>query len=321
MNKSQYIKDNAFSRVFDRQKLLLIAVIISIGIIASLINSKFITIKNITNIFQQVTVLGIVTMAQAMLIIMGCNDLSYGGVIGLVSCTVCTLAATTEMNIVLVMIIGLAVGLACGTFNGLIVSYSGCIPLIVTLGLQYLYYGITLIIARGNILVANNKLAFLNDFNILGLPLMLFVFAAVVAMTFVLLNYTRYGRRVVAVGGNQQNAYLSGIKYKRLKVINYAYGGLLVAVATLILIARTNAVTASSGDGYSLRSMAAAIIGGVSFSGGKGTIGGAFLGCILMGVIANAMNVIGLSGYYQTAVLGIIIVLAVVFSNIKYSKK
>jgi len=316
MNKVLSKKGNIITRVFDRQKILLIIVILTIGIVASLINDKFITIKNITNIFQQVTVLGIVTMAQSMLIIMGCNDLSYGGIIGLVSCAVCTLAVGTDMNIILIVLIGLLVGLACGTLNGFIVSYSGCIPLIITLGLQYLYYGVTLIIARGNILVANEKLSFFNDINFLGIPLLLYVFAFVVIVTFVLLNYTRYGRRVVAVGGNQQNAYLSGINYKRLKVINYAYGGLLVSIATIILIARTNAITASSGDGYALRAMAAAIIGGVSFSGGKGTIGGAFLGCILMGVIANAMNVIGLSGYYQTAVLGVIIVVAVVFSNI-----
>ncbi len=321
MNTSHKGQGNVITRVFDRQKTILVLVIFVVGVVATLINDKFITVKNITNIFQQVTVLGIVTMAQAMLIIMGCNDLSYGGMIGLVSCTVCTLAATTDMGVVWVVLIGLSVGTACGLINGIIVSYSGCIPLILTLGLQYLYYGLTLIIARGNILVANNKLAFFNEVSLFGLPLLLYVFAAVVVCTFVLLNYTRYGRRIVAVGGNQQNAYLSGIKYKRLKAINYAYGGLLVAIATTLLIARTNAVTASSGDGYSLRSMAAAIIGGVSFSGGKGTIGGAFLGCILMGVIANAMNVVGLSGYYQTAVLGVIIVVAVVFSNIKYIRK
>ncbi len=313
-------KNQIHAKKFDRQKLLLVIVIICIGTIASLINNSFLKISNITNIFQSIAVLGIITMAQTMLIIMGCNDLSYGGVIGLVSCTVCKLATETDMNIWLVILISLVVGTICGIINGIIVSYSGCVPLIVTLGLQYVYYGITLIIVRGNIMVADNKLSMFTDVKLFGLPLLLYVFAIVVICTFILLNYTRYGRRIVAIGGNEVNAFLSGIHHKFYKMLNYSYGGFLVAIATVMLIARTNAVTANSGDGYALRAMAAAIIGGVSFSGGKGTIGGAFLGCILMGVIANAMNVIGLSGYYQTTVLGVIIVVSVVFSNLKNKK-
>ena len=170
-------KNQIHAKKFDRQKLLLVIVIICIGTIASLINKSFLKISNITNIFQSIAVLGIITMAQTMLIIMGCNDLSYGGVIGLVSCTVCKLATETDMNIWLVILISLVVGTICGIINGIIVSYSGCVPLIVTLGLQYVYYGITLIIVRGNIMVADNKLSMFTDVKLFGLPLLLYVFA------------------------------------------------------------------------------------------------------------------------------------------------
>lgn len=298
----------------DVQKTVLIAAILLIGLIATLINPNFITSRNISNIFQQISVLGILTMGQAMLVIMGCNDLSYGGIMGIIGAVV-WLLTKQQAHIVTIIGVSLAIGAACGCLNGLIVSYSKCIPLIITLGMQYLYLGITMIISSGSMMNAGGRLLFLKKMEIFHVPLLIYVFLLIVVIYWILLNNTRFGRRIVAIGGNSENAFLSGIAVKRYMVINYMLSGASVAIGMLVLLGRTDALTASVGDGYALRAMSAAVIGGVSFAGGKGSISGAFLGCVLMGIISNAMNVVGLSGYYQTAVEGIIIVVAVTFSN------
>lgn len=298
----------------DGQKTVLIVAILLIGLIATLINPKFITSRNISNIFQQISVLGILTMGQAMLVIMGCNDLSYGGIMGIIG-SVVWLQTRQNMNIAVIILTALAIGCLCGFLNGLIVSFSKCIPLIITLGMQYLYLGITMIISNGNMMNAGGRLTFLKKIEFIHIPLLIYVFLIIVIVFWILLNNTRYGRRIVAIGGNSENAFLSGIAVQRYIVLNYMISGATVAVAMLVLLGRTDALTASVGDGYALRAMSAAVIGGVSFSGGKGSISGAFLGCVLMGIISNAMNVVGLSGYYQTSVEGLIIVVAVTLSN------
>jgi ribose/xylose/arabinose/galactoside ABC-type transport system permease subunit len=146
---------------------------------------------------------------------------------------------------------------------------------------------------------------------------MLFFLFFVLAVSSFLMNYTRYGRRIVAIGSNEKNAFLSGIKVQFYKISLYTLGGIFCGIAAIIFAARIDSVTAGAGGGYETRALSAAIIGGITFAGGKGTVSGAFLGCLLMGVINNALNILRVPSYTQVIISGAIIVSAVVLSNLK----
>ncbi len=190
-------------------------------------------------------------------------------------------------------------------------------PLIITLGMSGVYFGLALVISGGQFMGFNGAFDLIGRTRIAGIfPATLIFLFVVVILMYVLLNHTRFGRRVVAIGGNVENAYLSGIRVTRYKTLVYTIGGLLAGVASIVLVSRLDSIVATVGTGYELSALTAAVIGGVTFEGGRGSVGGAFIGVILMGVISNAMTVLSVNSYLQTAITGAIIVVAVVLSNL-----
>ena len=225
-------------------------------------------------------------------------------------------------SLLVAVLAGMAVGVLCGLFNGIIIAKSRCIPLIITLGTGQIFYGIALLICGGSFLQFKEKLEFMRKITLYNfLPLMVIFMLAIVVLMYILLNKTKFGRRIVAIGGNEKNAYLSGIHVDKYKIITYAIGGLIVSVAALILGARLNSITATAGDGYETDALVASIIGGVTFEGGRGTVFGAFLGCLLTGIISNALDILGVHAYVKVVISGAIIVGAVVLSNIDNLRK
>jgi len=303
------------SQIVKSQSFFLVLVILAISIGASLLNPNFLTRSNLFAILQQVSVLGIVTMSMVLMLISGLIDLSVGGMIGLSTVTI-TRLTMSGMRLEFALSIGVLVCLTCGFVNGVIVSKTRVVPLIATLGMSYVYSGLALVISGGLFLTLTKDFDFLGRGRILGIPVLVIIFLLVTIGMHVLLRLTPYGRRVVAMGGNEEVAFLAGINVVRYKIANYVISGALVALASLVLLSRLGSVLATVGDGYELRALAATVIGGVTFEGGRGTVFGAFLGVILLGLVANAMNILNVSSYYQTVVLGAIIVLAVVISNI-----
>lgn len=313
-------KPSLAKKLLRDQRTLLAIVIVAIVVIVSFINPKFIGIGNIITIFQQISVLGILTMAMSMLLISGGIDLSIGNIMVL-SAVVMYVALDNGMPTAVAVLGGLLTGAACGLLNGAIIAKSKCIPLVITLGSSKVFYGIALTISSGRIMNFGGVFNGLKT-KIFGLfPVMLLVLLAMTLLAFCMMNYTKFGRRVVALGGNEKNAFLSGINVTRYKMAVYAISGVFCAIASIIFVARIDSVTSNAGTNYETNALAAAIIGGVTFDGGKGTIGGAFLGCLLMGVISNAMNILGVDNNVQTIVTGVIIVAAVVLSNLNNLKK
>ncbi|MDR0718957.1 MAG: ABC transporter permease [Treponema sp.] len=307
--------------VLRNQHVLLSLVIVIIGVIISIINSRFITAVNLISIFQQISVLGILTMAMSILLISGGIDLSIGNSMVLAG-IIMGILANKGVPIAVAALVSIVAGGLCGLVNGLIVSYSRCIPLIITLGTGQIFYGLSLTFSGGRIISFNGALDFVGKTKIFGVfPIMLFALIIVIAFTWVMMNYTKYGRRIVAIGSNEQNAFLSGIKIMPYKISLYTIAGLFCGVAAIIFSSRIDSITANAGGGYETRALSAAIIGGVTFDGGKGTVSGAFLGCLLMGVINNAMNILKVPSYIQTIITGAIIVAAVVLSNINNLKR
>lgn len=304
------------------QRVLLGIVIVVIVIIVAMINPKFVEIKNILAIFQQISVMGILTMAMATLLISGGIDLSIGSIMVLAAITMSSLIMAGQ-SLFLAILAGAAVGIGCGALNGLIIAKSRCVPLIITLGTSQVFYGLSLTVSEGRIMDFNGTLDAIGKTKIGGVfPVMLLFLIAMVFITYILLNYTKFGRRLVAIGGNEKNAYLSGINVDRHKITVYTISGLYCVIAAIVFSARLNSVSASAAvSGHELNALTAAIIGGVTFEGGRGTIFGAFLGCLFMGIVSNAMTIMGIHAYTQTIVTGMIIVAAVVLSNISNLKK
>ncbi len=311
-NKKKLLKD---------QRILLAIVIVAIIVVVAAINPKFIAVKNLITILQQISVTGILTMAMSMLLIGGGIDLSMGNLMVLSGVTMAQLLSL-GYGVGAAVLAGVAVGVLCGVFNGAVIALSKCIPLIITLGTSQIFYGLALTISGGRIMSFGGAFNFIGKTKLFDVfPVMLFVLAAMILLSYVIMNYTKYGRRVTAMGGNERNAYLSGINIVKYKIILYGIAGFFCSVAAIVFSSRIDSITANAGGGYETNALTAAIIGGVTFDGGKGTVSGAFLGCILMGVISNAMNILQVETYIQTIVTGAIIVCAVVLSNYNNRKR
>jgi len=302
------------------QPALLLLVIIFLGGFTTLINPNFIGQANILAIGQQISVLGIATMAATMLLKSGLFDLSSSGIISL-TCVLVTLLITNDVSIPIAVLIGITASSSMGFINGVIVSKTKTPPLIITLGMSFVYGGIALVLTGGVFIGLKGSFAYLGNGRIFGIPVSIIVLFVVVLVTFFVVNYTRYGRRLTAIGNNPEAAYLAGVKVDKYIIANYTICGGVFGLAGLVLLSRLGSVVAGVGAGIELRSIAAAIVGGISVSGGKGSVFGAFLGVILMGMLANGMNILGISSYYQNIVLGIVMVLAVIISNIDKIKR
>lgn len=308
---------NKVRKIFRDQRVLLCVVIVVLSAIVGVINPRFVRLNNIMAILQQISVLGVLTMAMSMLLISGGIDLSIGNMMALSGVVVATILMRGG-NMFVAILAGVGVSTLCGLVNGIIIAKTRTMPLIITLGTGQMFNGISLLIAGGSFLQFQNKLDFLRKIKLLDfLPLMVIVMLCIVLLMYVLLNMTRFGRRIVAIGGNELNAYLSGIRVDLYKVLTYGISGAIVSIAGLIFAARLNAITATAGAGYELDALVAAVVGGVTFEGGRGTVLGAFLGCLLIGIISNALDILGVDAYIKIVITGGIIVSAVVLSNIE----
>ena len=307
------------------QRLLLLILIVVIAIVVGSVNPRFLEIKNIITILQQVSVLGLITLGIAMLMLSGGLDLSVGNIMIMSGCTIAVLINRNLGNPVIVPVavaLGIAIATAAGMLNGFIIAKSRCMPLIISLGMSGIYYGIALLISGGDYM--SFKLAFepLRALRLAGIvPINTIIFLCMVLVCYVLVNRSKYGRRIVAIGGNEQAAWLSGIKVDIYKITTYAISGLLCGIASILYASRLDSITAGSGAGYELNALTASIIGGVTFDGGKGSVLGAFLGVIFMGLVANAMNVLSIPSPFQTVISGAIVVVAVIISNIDHLRK
>ncbi|NLF26341.1 MAG: ABC transporter permease [Clostridiales bacterium] len=307
------------------QRILLSLVIVLIVIVVSFIKPAFLKINNIFSILQQISVLGVLTMAMGLLLLSGGIDLSMGNMMALACVTMATIINTyPDLPYVfpLALVTGLLMATAAGTLNGIIIAKSKCMPLIITLGTSQMFYGIGLLIAGGSFQSFFKYFDFLRKVKLFNVvPLMVLLMLLVVVVVYVLVARTRFGRRVIAIGGNEKNAFLSGINVDLHKIRTYGLSGLLVGVASCILAGRLNSITATAGQGYELDALVAAIIGGITFEGGRGSVGGAFLGCLFTGIIANALDIMGVHSYTKTVITGALIIVAVILSNLNNLKK
>jgi ribose transport system permease protein len=248
-------------------------------------------------------------------------DLSIGSVVGL-SGVLCGLALAAGLPPVLGVIVGLLAGALIGSINGAIVAYVGVTPFIVTLGMLSMARGAVLVLTHGDSIRGIPE-SFINAgrMNVLGLPMPVVVLAVMAVASHVTLTCTAFGRRVYALGGNEEATALSGVHTRRVKFATYVLSSVFSAVTGILFIARFETAQASAGFGMELDAIAAAVIGGASLLGAQGTVAGVLLGATIMGVIRDGLVLMKAPSHWQELIIGSIIVLAAVLDLLRSRRR
>ncbi|MCX6889349.1 MAG: ABC transporter permease [Verrucomicrobia bacterium] len=289
----------------------LLLVILLVGMGLSLATDTFLSVANFTNVARQISINGILAVGVTFVLLTAGVDLSLGSVVALSGVACATFAHPGEHTVFVPIAIGLLTGAACGLLNGVLVTRGGVAPFIVTLGMMTIARGLALIFSGGRPVadMSNEMTALAGD--IWGIPIPVLCFAGVALAAWFFLQNFRLGRHIYAVGGNENAARAAGVPVERVKLFAYGLCGLLTGLAGVVLAARITTGQPNAGQAYELDAIAAVVIGGTSLAGGVGTITGTLLGVLLIGVINNGLDLMGVSSYYQAVIKGVIIVGAV----------
>jgi ribose/xylose/arabinose/galactoside ABC-type transport system permease subunit len=282
------------------------------ALIFGLLSPTFLDPGNLSNILKQASLLGFVALGMCFVLIGGGIDLSVGSIVALSSVLIAGLSAT------LPPIVGIHIALLAGIFIGIVNGYFVTAfkfqPIIVTLSTMAIVRGIAMAYSDSRPIFGTlpDELFLLTDGVVLGLPVPAILFFLAGAVSIFFLRYTVLGRQIYQVGGNEEAARLAGINVARVKILTYAISGFLSAFAGLMLVARMQSGEAvRTGIGWELDAIAAAAIGGVSLMGGIGTVVGTLCGALIIGMMANAFNLLGVNPYWQRIVIGIVLAVAV----------
>jgi inositol transport system permease protein len=295
--------------------------ILALGVVFSLVSPSFLDTANFLNILKQTSINAFIAIGIMFVIVAGGIDLSVGSNVAVTSIMI-SLLLSRQMNTASAVLIALAVATGIGTLNGLAVAHTRIPPFIVTLSMLTIGRGLALIITEGSpIYVRNDFMAWLGRGAIAGIPTSIVILAFFLILSWVILNRTKIGRYIYAIGGNIETAKLSGIRVPTYITFTYAYLGFLTGVAAIIMTGRLTSGTPTIGVGYELDAIAAAVLGGTAFTGGIGTVFGTVLGAIFIGVMNNGMTILNVSPYFQQVLRGVVIFVSVLISVLSSSKK
>ncbi|MVA12214.1 ribose ABC transporter permease [Agrobacterium vitis] len=298
-----------FAHIYRKYGTILIFV--GICILASILSPTFLTEANLTNVLRQVVVVSLLACGVTFIIILGHIDVSLGSVLALAGVIAASVMAMTG-SIALAVIAGLVVGAAIGLINGLVITFFRIPSFIMTLATTTVARGVALLYTGGS------PISGLGDFKIIGqgaigpVPISVLILILFVIISWTLLNKTKFGRYVYAVGGNQRAALASGINPDAIVIKAFVFNGILCAVAGIILMSRINSGQPAAGVGYEFDAITAVVVGGTSLMGGTGTITGTIIGSLIIGVINNILNLLNVSSYWQQIIKGLIIAIAVI---------
>lgn len=288
--------------------IILLVVIVA----ASLLSPNFLSSDNIFNVLRQVAVITILAFGAMTLIIGGMIDLSAGAVMAFAG-VVSVMVFKSSDSMLLAILAGIAIGMICNLVNAFLVATLRTPAFIVTLGMMLMARGAVLELTQGQNVLQLGDFVLIGQGNLGWLPIPVLALIAITIVVWYLMNQTRYGRSVYAVGGNEEAARAAGIAVERVKYQAFLVNGALVGIAGVIFMSRVNAGLPNAGVGYELQAITAPIIGGTSFSGGIGTVMGTLAGALIVGILGNIMNLIGIGSYIQQIVMGAIIVVAVAY--------
>jgi ribose transport system permease protein len=316
---NNYTKIN-FKSVFGQQFILL-GGLIGLAIIFSILSHNFLLPNNLVTILLQSSVFAILAIGETFVIITSGIDLSVGSVLGLTGIIV-SMLMSSHVSLLFSLVIGLLSGAIIGFINGFIITKGGVPPFIVTLGMMSIARGLALLLTDG-IPVSGfpASFQFIGNYNVFGwipMPVVLMIILAVIFS--IVLTKTKIGRYTYAIGSNEEATRLSGINVARVKMIVYTISGSLAGFAGIILTSRLFSGQPTAGNGYEMNAIAATVIGGASLMGGEGHISGTIIGALIMGTIANGLNLLNVSPFMQQVITGIIIVVTVYVDTLRNKK-
>ncbi|HFG2074745.1 TPA: ribose ABC transporter permease [Vibrio cholerae] len=288
-------------------------------VVVSFLNLNFFTVDNLLNILRQTSVNAIIAVGMTLVILTAGIDLSVGSVLALCGAFAATLVAM-EVPVLVAVPTALLAGAALGAISGIIIAKGKVQAFIATLVTMTLLRGVTMVYTDGRPISTGftdtaDTFAWFGTGYALGIPVPVWLMVVVFAGAWYLLNHTRFGRYVYAVGGNESATRLSGINVDRVKIGVYAICGLLAALAGIIVTSRLSSAQPTAGMGYELDAIAAVVLGGTSLMGGKGRIMGTLIGALIIGFLNNALNLLDVSSYYQMIAKAVVILLAVLVDN------
>lgn len=302
-------------RLLLEQYSVLILVILA-GAVFSHINPRFLSESNLINLSRQIVPLGLIAIGATLVLIGGGLDLSAGTGTAMCGVAVGVVFVTTG-NVLLALVVGIAAGLAIGTINGLLVARAGFNSVIVTLAMWIILQGAVQLLLGGRIVFLTHPVfRFIGRGTVGGIPFAFLLLMTAFGGSYYLLNHTRYGVHLYAVGGNMADAEVVGIRVPRIRFVTFLLSGLLMGLAGLVLVSRIALVSPNlSGFPILLNGVSAAVIGGVSVTGGRGRIGGVFLGVLFIGVVSNAINFLNITPEAQDLFRGLVVLFALLFQR------
>lgn len=317
------------SALLTLMKLRTFIALFAVFIFFSFAAPNFLSAANLILMSKHVALNAFLAMGMTFVIITGGIDLSVGSIVGLCGMVAGGLLIygidlgigyTIYFNVIEISLITLAVGVAVGFVNGILITRLNVAPFIATLGTLYVARGLALLSSDGQTfpnLVGREDLGttgfgFLGAGSILGLPVSIWILVVVALAAAYIARYTPLGRQIFAVGGNERAARMSGIRVDRVKMFVYMFSGFCAAIAGLIISSELMASHPATGNSFELNAIAAAVLGGTSMSGGRGTIGGTIIGAFVIGILSDGLVMMGVSSFWQMVIKGLVIIIAVV---------
>lgn len=290
-------------------------------LILSAVSPTFRTAGNVVSIALQVSINGILALGVVFVITAGGIDLSIGSMLALTS-VIIGLVLNATGSILLACIVSVAATTFCGFVNGALIAKFNMFPFVVTLSTQLVIRGLGYVLSGGySMSLANADFKMIGAGKLAGIPYPVFIWLAVAVMAYLLMHWTKFGRYIYAVGGNINAAEASGVDVFWIRTKSFVISGFCTGVAGIIMTSRISAAQPNIGVGYETDAIAACVIGGTSFAGGIATIPGTMIGIVIIGLIYNGMNLLGISSYWQTITKGLLIIGAVMLDMFTNKRK
>lgn len=303
------------------KKIIIAAIVIVLLAIAGLTIPNFLSMRNILKVMRTSSIVSIVSFGSAMVIIIKGIDLSVGGLIA-VCAMVSGLLMTSGIPVPIAILVGLVAGGVLGLFSGIMVEKLEVPAFITTLVIGQLANGFALVLNGGDSLsVTNKSYDFLGNGKIFGIPVSIFITLFFLLLSYFIMNKTKLGTHIYALGGNKQVVKNQGISTAKINYFVFAFSGICAAAAGILLSSQLNTVHPTQGGNYQLDAVAACVIGGINMAGGEGKVYNAVIGALIIGFLRNALNLIGLHPYYQNLIVGVLIISIVAYSMYQRRKK
>lgn len=309
-----------WKKITSRTEFSVFSALLILIIAMSIASPFFLKTQNIFNVLSQISRYGIVSVGMALVIITGGIDLSVGYIVGLTACLCAFFSSVWNLPWYLVLVMTLGVGALIGLINGLIITRIRLEAFIVTLAMGKILSGSTLLLTQGRPISFESPLAWLGSGYAGAVPISVIIMFITIIVGSIFAEKTQMGRNIYAVGNNERAATLSGINGKSMKCFVYVLTGFLCALCGIIVAGNLSSSDASLGIGYETDVIAAVVIGGVALSGGVGTIWGSLIGAAIIGILKNAFVLLGISAFWQSIVIGIVILAAVTIDKIRNKK-